>query len=138
MHRSRIYALTLDGRAGGKGGIGIGEPLATSVECSGFDIDIGDFGVGGMGGSGMPSATRDEPIANRPRWRSWAVEGSNSATRTTNVNTLRIRPLSLRKYMVPPTKIGMGLSIREPLPQSKTKNNRFGGFRRAADRTAAS
>jgi hypothetical protein len=63
-------------------------------------------GAGGFGfgiGIGEPSATSDEPIANRPRWCGSFVEERNGATRTIEVNTPRIRPVSFREYIAPPT-----------------------------------
>jgi hypothetical protein len=74
------------------------------------------FGIG----IGEPSATRDEPITNRPRWRSSSVEERNGATRTIDVNTPRIRPVSFREYITPPKEQSERWSLSQFLPQFNT------------------
>ena len=116
------------GAEGGRGGIG--QPSATTVGCAG---DFGDGG--GRGGIGVPSAAKEEPIVDRPRWCCCPVEGSNNATRTINVNTLRIRPLRFRESMSPPAGNPYSCSVSQFVPQNNTaRQARRGGTQPAVGR----
>jgi hypothetical protein len=70
------------------------------------------FGIG----IGEPSATRDEPMTNRPRWHCSSVKEKNGATRTIEVHTPRIRLVSFRECMAPPIEQSEYCSLCQGLP----------------------